>query len=88
MFTTNYSDSQVDLYGVFHVQAKQGGVDTALEAMLLSTTLRYLVAILVEETTEDLWYLESLLYPHPIAPVHVHDKHDHDDLFHRHRSDH
>ena len=65
---------------------KQGGVGTALEAMLLSTALHYLVAVLVEETTKDLWYLKSFLYPHPITPVHVHDKHDHDDLFHRHRS--
>ena len=32
------------LLGAGHTQAKQGGVGTALEAMLLSTTLRYLVA--------------------------------------------
>lgn len=77
------------LLGAGQAHAKQGGAGTALEAMLLSMTLRYLVTVLVEETTEDLWYLESLLYPHPIAPVHVHDKHNHDDLlFHRHRSDH
>ena len=54
--------------------------------MLLSMTLRYLVAVLVEETTEDLWYLKSLPYPHPVAPVHVYDKHDHGDSFHCHRS--
>ena len=72
---------------LFARRAKQGGVDTALEAMLLSTTLRYLVTVLVEETTEDLWYLESLLYSAAlILVVHVHYKHDHGDLFHRHRS--
>ena len=32
------------LLGVGHTQAKQGGVGTAPEAMLLSMTLRYLVA--------------------------------------------
>ena len=44
MFTTDYSNSLVDLYSIFHTQAKQGGVGTALEAMLLSMTLRYLAA--------------------------------------------
>ena len=43
MFTTDYSNSLVDLYSIFHTQAKQGDVGTALEAMLLSMTLRYLV---------------------------------------------
>lgn len=42
------------LLGAGQAHAKQGGVGTTLEAMLLSTTLHYLVAVLVEETTQDL----------------------------------
>ena len=77
------------LLGAGQAHAKQGGADAALEAMLLSMTLRYLVAVLVEGTTQDLWYLKSLFYSTAlILVVHVHDKHDHNDLFHRHRSDH
>ena len=33
---------------------KQGGAGTALEATLLSATSRYLIAVLVEGTTQDL----------------------------------
>ena len=61
---------------------KQGGAGAALEAMLLSATSLYLVAVLVKGTTEDL-RSESLLYSAAlILVVHVHDKYDHDDLFH------
>ena len=77
------------LLGAGQAQAKQGGVGTALEAMLLSMASHYLIAVLVEGTTQDLWYLKSLFYSTAlILVVHVHDKHDHNDLFHRHRSDH
>lgn len=72
------------LLGAGHTQAKQGGADAALEAMLLSATLLYLVAVLVKGTTEDL-RSESLLYSTAlilVVHVHVHDKYDHDDLFH------
>ena len=69
--------------------SKIGRTDAALEAMLLSMASRYLIAVLVEGTTQDLWYLKSLFYSTAlILVVHVHDKHDHNDLFHRHRSDH
>ena len=69
------------LLGAGHTQAKQGGADAALEAMLLSATSLYLVAVLVEGTTEDL-RSESLLCS--AAPIHVHSKHDHGDLSHHH----
>ncbi len=67
--------------GAGQAHAKQGDADAALEAMLLSITLHYLVAVLVEEATEDL-RSESLLCS--AAPIHVHSKHAHDDLSHHH----
>ncbi len=74
MFTTDYSNSLVDLYSIFHTQAKQGGVGAALEAMLLSMTLRYLVAVLVEgtiHTNEVLLVTAIALVASGILTLHV-----------------
>ena len=67
--------------GAGQAHAKQGDADAALEAMLLSATSLYLVAVLVKGTTEDL-RSESLLCS--AAPILVHSKHAHDDLSHHH----
>lgn len=42
MFTTDYSNSLVDLYSVFHTQAKQGGANTALFLLFLQNA-RHLI---------------------------------------------